>query len=203
MAKKNISVLIWYQIIVDETRRLMRMKIGYVIVLVSVVVATCLLVYSFRENFLLQSRMSSLESKYTSLTKLYNENYNIGYQSGYDAGYDEGLIDGAERGYNIRDPTYEEMLEFIQLDQTDKNTYSAQTYTCFHFTADVKANAFAVGYRCGFVYVAFLTGAHAIVAFDTLDRGLIFIEPQDDQIVTLTIGQIYWDYPVVSFTIIW
>ena len=49
------------------------------------------------------------------------------------------------------------------------------------------------GYRCGYVYITFPKLAHAIICFDTVDQGLIFIEPQDDRIVTLTIGEVYWD----------
>jgi len=134
-----------------------------------------------------------------------------GYALGYEVGYLDGVIDGAGTGYNIRDPTYQEMLNFIALDSTDENEYS-ENYTCFHFTADVKNHAFQAGYKCGFVYIEFPDSAHAIVCFNTTDQGLIFIEPQSDEIVTLTIGQPYWDRTeysptyndtVISFTIIW
>ena len=130
----------------------------------------------------------------------------------YDEGYIQGVTDGAGRGYNIRDPTYQEALQFIALDQTNKNEYS-ETYTCFHFTADFEKNAFEARYRCGFVYIEFPDGAHAIVCFNTTDHGLIFIEPQDDKIVTVNIGYPYWDRAiyeppdyndtVVSLMIIW
>jgi len=142
----------------------------------------------------------------------YRSGNSSGYIEGYNKGYLDGVIDGAGRGYNIRDPTYQEMLAFIALDKTDENEYS-ENYTCFHFTADVKSHAFERGYRCGFVYIRFPDSAHAIVCFNTTDRGLIFIEPQSDDIVTLAIGQPYWDRTkylppeyndtVVSFTIIW
>jgi hypothetical protein len=149
----------------------------------------------------------------------FNTGYDLGFQygnlTGYDLGYDDGylkgVIDGVGTGYNIRDPTYREMLDFIASDRTDENEYS-ENYTCFHFTRDVKSHAFNEGYRCGFVYVEFPNSAHAIVCFNTTDYGLIFIEPQSDEIVTLTIGQPYWDRTkyqpdyndtIISFTIIW
>jgi len=138
--------------------------------------------------------------------------FDVGYNLGYDDGYIKGVIDGAGTGYNIRDPTYQEMLNFIALDRTDENEYS-ENYTCLHFTADLKNNAFQAGYRCGFVSVEFPDSAHAIVCFNTTDYGLIFIEPQFDDIVTLSIGQSYsdlngyetpeYDDTIITYTIIW
>jgi len=158
------------------------------------------------------------------LSKGHDEGYNVGYgegyvngnlsgyQNGYETGYVLGVTDGAGRGYNIRDPTYEEALSFIASDHTEQHQYSAN-YTCFDFTADFKMNAFKAGYKCGFVYVEFPNASHAIVAFNTTNHGLIYIEPQNDDIVALTIGQPYWDRAkyeppsyddtIVRFVIIW
>jgi len=155
----------------------------------------------------------------------YNLGYNNGYQlgcddgnlSGYEIGYNDGYIvgvtDGAGRGYNIRDPTYQEASQFIDLDQTDKNQYNEETYTCTNFAADFKNNAFKGGYRCGYVVIEFPETAHVIVCFNSTDHGLIFIEPQFDDVVTLSIGQSYSDLngyelpisddTIVRFIIIW
>lgn len=159
----------------------------------------------------------------------YNKGYHLGNQTGYNSGYflgfydgnetgfgdgyNQGVEDGAGRGYTIRDPTYEEVTQFITSDQTDKNEYNKENYTCANFAADIKNNAFTIGYRCGYVGIEFPDSAHAIVCFDTIDHGLIFIEPQDDEIVTLEIGQPYWDrtkYPeptyddtIIRFLIVW
>jgi hypothetical protein len=69
------------------------------------------------------------------------------------------------------------------------------------------------GYRCGFVFVTFPNSDHGMVCFDTLDQGLIFIEPQDDNILTLIIGEplfdrtfyeeLDWDDTIVDYRIIW
>jgi hypothetical protein len=150
-----------------------------------------------------------------------NENgYDVGYlsgfyegnQTGFDNGYLQGVEDGAGKGYTIRDPTYDEAIAFTAWDKTDENEYS-ENYTCHHFTADFKNNAFQTGYRCGYVYVEIVDGAHAIVCFNTTDHGIIFVEPQFDDIVILTIGQSYSDIngyelpdyndTIVSFDIIW
>ena len=46
------------------------------------------------------------------------------YNVGYDAGYSRGVIDGVGKGHNIRDPSYSEALQFMRIDQTDKNAYN-------------------------------------------------------------------------------
>lgn len=125
----------------------------------------------------------------------FDDGYFVGFSegnsTGFEFGYIKGVEDGVGRGFNIRDPTYFEALQFIQTDQTDKHEYT-ENYTCFNFAADFKSNAFKAGYRCGFVYIEFSDGAHAIVCFNTTDKGIIFIEPQDDNIVEVKMGIHYW-----------
>lgn len=140
----------------------------------------------------------------------YSFGYDLGRNGGYEVGYTKGVTDGAGRGYNIRDPTYNEALKFLAQDQTDKNQYNEDTYYCFHFAADVKKNAFKVGYRCGLVYIEFTSGAHAIVCFNTTDKGIIFIEPQTDEIVQVVVGKYYepsefWitGGTIKSYAIVW
>jgi hypothetical protein len=93
-----------------------------------------------------------------------------------------------KRYYNLRDPTYQEALQFICSDQTDKNQYN-KSYTCVNFANDFIHNALNKGYRCGYVIIEFPETRHAIVCFNTSDKGLIFIEPQNDELVTLTTEQ--------------
>ena len=143
----------------------------------------------------LQTRYETLQLNYSSLQSVYYSlqlEYERMYEQRYREGYLQGVIDGAGRGFNIRDPTYHEALQFIAQDQTDKNPYIPDVYICLNFAADVKNNAFKAGYRCGFVYIEFPESAHAIICFNTTDHGLIFIEPQDDRIVTVNIGIQYW-----------
>jgi hypothetical protein len=120
--------------------------------------------------------------------------YALGETSGYTQGYQSGWT---ATGFNIKDPTYQQMLTFIQTDTTNLKTYVDGTYVCHDYTSDVKRNAFNVGYRCFFVYVelgdATINPSHALVAFNTTDRGIIYIEPQSDKIMDVKIGQPYWD----------
>lgn len=136
-----------------------------------------------------------------------------GYAQGLTSGYLKGLIDGAGTGYTIRDPSYQEMLDFLAQDKTDESQYDVNDYNCYDFTRDVCNNASAAGIRIGDVYIEFPDSAHALICFNTTDRGLAFVEPQNDQIVTLEIGQPYFDRTlfktpeyddtVVSIGIIW
>jgi chaperonin cofactor prefoldin len=151
----------------------------------------------------LQSEVTSLESEVIQSFNLgYAEGESEGYQLGYDEGYLQGVEDLTESGYYLRDPTYDEANAFTNSDKTDENEY-IPNYVCYDFTADFNSNAFQMGYRCGFVYIEFSDSAHAIVCFNTTDRGLIYIEPQSDEIVTLTIGQPYLGHIIVDFGIIW
>ncbi|MCZ2808606.1 MAG: hypothetical protein O2V44_04540 [Candidatus Bathyarchaeota archaeon] len=158
----------------------------------------------------LETQVSNLQSEVTSLENEVIQSFNLGYaegeaegyQLGYDEGYVQGVEDLTESGWYIRDPTYDEAIAFTDSDRTDENGYTPN-YVCYDFTADFSSNAFQMGYRCGFVYIEFSDSAHAIACFNTTDRGLIYIEPQNDEIVTIAIGQTYLGYIIVDFGIIW
>ena len=162
------------------------------------------------EKNALETQVSNLQSDLTSLENEVIQSFNLGYaegesegyQLGYDEGYVQGVEDGPESGWYIRDPTYNEAIAFTNSDKTDQNE-DTPNYVCYDFTADFNSNAFQMGYRCGFVYIEFSDSGHAIACFNTTDSGLIYIEPQNDEIVTLTIGQPYLGYIIVDFGIIW
>jgi hypothetical protein len=151
----------------------------------------------------LQTDVADLENE-AALS--YDLGYDVGKTDGYQLGYDEGYLQGVENltedCYYTRDPTYAEAVAFINSDKTDQNRYS-EDYVCYDFTADFNANAFQAGYRCGFVYIEFSDSAHAIACFNTTDMGLIFVETQNDEIVTLTVGQTYLNYTITDLGIIW
>ena len=107
-----------------------------------------------------------------------------------------------ERYQNVRDPTFQEALRFIRSDQTDKNQYN-QSYNCIRFANDFVNNALKEGYRCGHVKVEFLETGHEIVCFNTSDKGLIFIEPQNDQFVTVSEGQLYLGRTILRLSVSW
>ncbi len=154
----------------------------------------------------LKDEKASLETQVTVLTtevtNLESEVI-ISYNEGYDAGYAQGTEDLIQTGYYTMDPTYNKTISFIESDETDQNEYTPEDYVCYDFTADLISNAAQLGYRCGFVYIEFSTSAHSIACFNTTDAGLIFIEPQNDEIVDIVVGQHYLGQTVVKMGIIW
>jgi len=143
----------------------------------------------------------------------HSDGYSAGHSEGYAIGYDNGLNIGRTHGYNIWDPTYTQMKNFIARDKTNENLYNENTYTCYGYTADVIRNAETENIRCAFVYILFPSSAHAIVAFNTIDKGLIYIEPQHDIEVRVGVGESYsstngfqppgYNDTIVNITIIW
>jgi len=144
--------------------------------------------------------------------------YYIGYtrgdSNGYDAGYNNGVIAGVGTGYDLRDPTYSEMSRFLREDDTDKNVYIEGTYTCTDYSADLNNNAAEAGYNAAYTYIEYPDGTgHAIVAFQTVDKGVIFIEPQYDEEVQVVIGSSYselngykvtdHDDTIVRYVLVW
>jgi hypothetical protein len=95
-------------------------------------------------------------------------------------------------GYTITDPTYKQMMNFIRGDKTDKHPYIEGEYVCENFAMDVCNNAEEKGIRCAYVIIHYPDSGHAIVAFNTIDRGLIYIESQSDELVEPVIGEHYY-----------
>ncbi|GAG55625.1 unnamed protein product [marine sediment metagenome] len=134
--------------------------------------------------------------------------YSVGYDSGYSLGYSQGLFEGnltgftftyekgigdiADRRFNVTDVTYYAVKRFLRTDRTDSKKYTSN-FVCFDFAIAVKKNAFERGIRCYYVRLVFTEPpGHAIVAFNTTDRGLVFFESQSDEEMDVDIGVRYW-----------
>jgi hypothetical protein len=83
---------------------------------------------------------------------------------------------------NATDPTYAELLAFLEADQIDEYSYIVGppkvAYICADFARDVHNNAEAAGIRAAWVGIDLEGQAegHALNAFQTTDRGLVFID---------------------------
>ena len=125
----------------------------------------------------------------------YDEGYSSGRADGYDEGHAEGIEAGLGHGYTLRDPAYNEVITFLWQDKTDKNEYVEDTYgvyVCSHFARDVGNSAEEAGLRCAFVELRYPEGGHAIIAFDTIDKGLVYFTPQTDERVKPVVGKRYY-----------
>jgi len=156
----------------------------------------------------------------------YNRGYDLGYEGGYsegeESGYGQGYIEGYEDGLRgevgsgytvLKDPTYDELMRFLGEDKTDENQYKEGVYTCSNFASDLNNNAEENGLRAAYVYIEYSGAAHALAAFETVDRGLVFIEPQYDDEVVVSMGISFsqangylepdYDDTITRFTIVW
>ena len=74
-------------------------------------------------------------------------------------------------------PSYDELLSFLDEDTTDLNVYLTDYYVCGNFAETVHNNAEATGIRAAFVIIYFDDGTgHAINAFLTTDEDLVYID---------------------------
>lgn len=143
-----------------------------------------------------QNMYNETETKYDEIDHLYNN-----------------LISLSDR-YHLHDPTYEEVLDFVEYDTTDQNVYSAVSigYICAHFARDFNNNAEDEGIKCGIVYFYanyyndyyedYIDFGHAISCFNTIDEGVIYVDPQDDTLYD-SINEIEEDWISLGYTDFW
>ena len=135
-----------------------------------------------------------------------------GYQEGSKAGYakdnggDGSSSDGAG-SYFLYNPTYDELREILTEGEMD-SAIEIHDYA--------EANGIRVAYvrapiarkaREGMVYL------YQLVAFETVDKGLIIIEPWSHREVEVEVGKSYralngfppspYDYTITKMTIVW
>lgn len=108
----------------------------------------------------------------------------------------------------LRNPTYFEAQQFVASDRTASHPYINGSYTCADFATDFRSNALGAGYECGIAFLYFPDNTcHALNCFNTTDKGLIFVEPQLDNFVDVTVGKSYLTginlQPFYNDTVMW
>jgi len=89
-------------------------------------------------------------------------------------------------------PSFEDLKKFVEEDDTDKFEWKEKVFTCVEFTNRFIMNFAKHGYFSCHAYVEFEDGGHAIVAVNTTDKGIVYIEPQSDRIIfSLNAGENY------------
>ena len=75
------------------------------------------------------------------------------------------------------DPSWGQLTRFIVDDDTDEQPYVAESFVCADFAATLHDRAETAGIKAAYVSVDFTDGpGHALNAFNTTDRGLVFID---------------------------
>lgn len=95
----------------------------------------------------------------------------------------------------ILNPTYDEVILFLDNDKTDRNEWVKDIYDCTQFSHDVMRNALNQGlYSCVVRIDYDDRTAHNIIAFNTSDHGLQYFEPQTDENVYMYPNMDYAEY---------
>lgn len=113
-------------------------------------------------------------------------------EESYKEGYQKGALEAVrDCDLCLKKVPYQAVLDFLAEDKTD------QSYgNCLDKAVAINNNAIARGIWCYVVVFNYRTQmysewSHAIVAFDTTDRGLVYFEPATDQEVELELGMDY------------
>lgn len=101
---------------------------------------------------------------------------------------------------NATNPTYAMLVDFINEDSTDEHYYATDVdvyvgaaevpYICSDFAEDVHNNAEAAGIRAAWVSLDFEGDdkGHALNAFETTDRGLVYIDCTGQGLLSLLLS---------------
>jgi hypothetical protein len=106
------------------------------------------------------------------------------------------------RNFEAVNPTWEQLMSFLQKDKTDQKPYVEGLYTCGNFAEDVFNAAETQGIRAAIVCIRFKDSGigHALNAFKTTDKGLVFIDCTGDVVdsnyrmvkkANVKIGEVY------------
>jgi hypothetical protein len=80
--------------------------------------------------------------------------------------------------WDASDPTWQQLLSFLNADKTDSKDYSLISFPCGAFAEEVHNNAEAAGIRAAWVTLDFKDNSdgHALNAFMTTDKGLVYVD---------------------------
>ena len=78
---------------------------------------------------------------------------------------------------NATDPTWDELISFLESDDTDEQPYIEDLFVCADFAEMLHNNAEESGIKALYVGVDFIVGeGHALNAFNTTDKGLVYVD---------------------------
>jgi len=78
---------------------------------------------------------------------------------------------------NATDPTWDELIVFLEKDHTDEELYLDNSFVCADFAEMLHNNAEASGIKAAWVSLDFTVGeGHALNAFNTTDKGFVYVD---------------------------
>ena len=115
-----------------------------------------------------------------------------------------GIV-STNRTVTLKNPTFQELKNFVLTDPTHRHAFIPNEYECRSVATDMINNAFHQGLLAVFVLICYGPGLgqHAVVAFNTIDRGLIYIEPQTNAAITIKAGGTYQGMKIDQILIDW
>jgi len=97
---------------------------------------------------------------------------------------------------NAKNPSWEELLDFLYNDKTDQHPYIIGSFICADFAETLHNNAEKMGIRAAYVSA---NKDHALNAFDTPDKGMIYVDVGGlDTVAHVVIGKEYTLEPIWS-----
>ncbi len=133
----------------------------------------------------LGSTKQTLASTQAELS-LYKETLGINVFSGEQPPYKKGGLGEMNLISNpiATNPTWRELKAFLLADPTDDKHYWENIFDCGNFAEMLHNNAEAVGIKSAFVAVFFRDAkiGHALNAFKTADKGLVYVDCTGDQL---------------------
>lgn len=105
------------------------------------------------------------------------------YSGGYIVGA-KGDSKYLDNNCNAKDISYSELISFILKDDTDKMHFNYSSFVCADYAEMLHNNAEDAGIKCAYVSIAApgvtqdgtVFSGHALNAFNTTDKGLIYID---------------------------
>jgi len=94
--------------------------------------------------------------------------------------------------------TYADVMRFLRESSVERNVYDTDS-PCVCYSCDLQADAANRGIPAAIVVLVFDGHeGHALVGFDTIDKGMVYIDPQADLPVRVEANQLYESLPCLE-----
>ena len=105
---------------------------------------------------------------------------------------------GTIKQSTLNNPTWPDLKGFLEQDDTNRLVYKAAEFDCSGFAITLRDRAWRYGFRCAYIEIVFVDTGHALTAFQTTDKGLVYIDATGntkgtgfDRIGYVQVGQPY------------